>query len=456
MVHMPRFMLALAPLALTSAVTQLPHTADRDVQLRNWESCFKPQKVLLVDVRGPTPMTGDGVRTMGMVMDLLHRSCSDSVATLEVMADFEDMSWKFAWGNTSIATAILDGFANETAPVKLWNVDDLRKGDVKLSDFDRIIIGAKLDLATDGKGMAVKAVLTRLKDMSPKLNNRTEIFWDDEPFIRCKFKPDADEICKTVPGIVALAANVSHKMYFLSRDDQRKMDGDMQKAGIPLDGIDAFELWPMRLSNMVLLNPGDNLKELYRSNKYLVPMIGNKHAVNNLMVDFLFNTGIITALCDAIKSRNSPVRILFMGGLAADAQEAAKNQANVGCINITTGFVDADALENQVFPVTRAFLNPFFKDVDSGISVKNFEAISRKIPVITHDYGLRSLSDEIPDCSRFPMPLAPEDPKDFVSFFVENVVDDEGYTKFSTEFTAASEDCIAGQTRTYQIGRAHV
>lgn len=397
------------------------------------------KKVLVIDIRGPTRETGDGVRVMGMLMDL--QACGHHVEVLSDAADY--FALKKSWPH-SVSMTYFSG-------VHFWEAAKTMPEQFKLSTFSRIIIGAKLDLLyTDGtQGLAVPFILSALKNET-RHRQKVVAFWDDVPFERCRLRPEADKICPRVPAVVKDIAQVAHKFYMLSADDKDRMTKDMVSHGIPMGNLNV-SIWPMRIANMqkVLLHQPFKLNRRARN---LVVMMGNLHAVNKFMVTMLFQSGVVSKICSEISRRSSNIRLVFMGGLADVAQEQKKSHSDgTWCADVRTGYTDDKTLKQTIYPHTRAILNPFFKDVNSGISVKNFESIMSGVPFLTSEFGMHGLSDEIHDCATFPMPAKPGDPADFSEFIIDNVVDDKGYSKFARRFAQQSSKCIAGQLRRYPI-----
>jgi len=401
-----------------------------------WTSDGEVQRVLIVDVRGPTRGTGDGVRIMGMLMDL--QTCGYSVEVLSDAKDYEDLKkgWNF------------DLAKEHFSHVHFWKASQRTK--MNLTSFDRIIVGGKLDLLYDGPqaGNCVLPVLNELYEKRKEMRSKVVAFWDDVPFERCLIKPEAKEICPKVPQLVRQMAESSHKFFVLSVDDKNRMLDDMQKNGIPAENIEV-RVWPMSIFQMHSAIPSLRFAGA-SSSRTMVTMMGNFHAVNKMMVSTLFESGAIGTICTAIAERSSLVRIVFMGGLSVFAEEARHaHPQNTSCVDIRSGFVSDQELERTVFPKTRAVLNPFFEDVNSGISVKNFESIMSGVPFITSKYGMHGLSDEVPACGNFPMPDAPGDRHAFANFFINNVVDGDGYAKFASAFAENSPKCMQGQRDAY-------
>jgi len=396
--------------------------------------------VLVVDIRGPSRATGDGVRVMAMLMDLL--TCGHKIDVLSDCEDYPEL--KAAW-DPSVAGRVFP-------KINFWQKKHLDSGVINPWNFKRVIVGAKLYLfkkKADDK--VVYKVLQRVFGEKEKWRAKLEVFWDDVPFERCHVLDDADKICPQIPELVHKLANSANTFYLLSAGDKNRMQSEMSAHGINT-GL-AVRVWPMRLRNMQEALPAFRFNARAPAKK-LVTMIGNPHAVNTMMVNALFDSGAIGAICSAIRANGSPVKILFLGGISDVAQaqkDAHAEQAT--CVNILHGYVNDRMLETKILPITRAVLNPFFEDVKSGISEKNFESVMSGVPFVTSSYGMHGLADEVQSCSGYPLPKLPNDPKYFAEFFIEHIVHESGYQQFASSFEKRSAECVRGQNDMYPVGR---
>lgn len=413
-------------------------------------------KVLLVDVRGPSRRTGDGVRVMGMLMDLHH--CGHVV---EVLSDAEN--------STVIMESWLGAVAKDAfRTVYFWDDEDKRQLQsnsttdsmmARLETFDRIIVGGKLDIVGDfeEESSVVTSLLKILYSRRHEYQSKTVVFWDDVPFERCIIKPDAETLCPQVPDFVRYTVKIAHKFYVLSVDDKKRMMADLDDHQIDYSAVDV-NVWPMRIANMQVSEP--NMRYSFSSatsatsvdDRNWVVMMGNKHAVNRMMVTELFTSGAMKRICQAISDKGSAVRIMFLGGVGEMAEELASEHADwSSCVIARTDFVSDEELESGIFPKQRASLNPFFADVNSGISVKNFESIMSGVPFLTSEYGMHGLSDEIEACQGFPMPADPNSARQFSDFVIENVIDNGKYLDFAEAFAENGPKCIQGQWDMYPL-----
>lgn len=403
-------------------------------------------KVLIVDPRGPSRQQGEGVRVMGMILDLSGEECGLEV---DILANTNDFS------------GIRDGWSDAVQHQYLKNVHfisvaNYNLGLVDLSSYDRIIIGGKADLMRPGGAGVVSTVISDLvalsggDRLSTSLRNRTSAFWDDVPFERCT----VDNSCATVAPTVAQIAGAVSTFYVLTAEDALRMSAHMRFHGITPLGM---RVWPMRITNMARVLPEERFSldptDQGISKKRYVLMMGNHHPVNTKNLEELFDSGALNDICNEIESRSSPIKLLLTGAMTSVAQRImARTRGNTKCVYIRDGFVSNQELSSDILPQTRAIMNPFFFDVKSGISVKSFEAIMEGFPLLTSFYGLHGLND-IPQCV-FPQPERPSSAESFKDFLIKHVVIEDGlqgYRNFSKYFSKAAEDCIRGQELKYPV-----
>jgi len=379
---------------------------------------------------------------MGMIQDLLN--CGHHVSVFSDAENYTEL--KQTWSPEVAQEFLADVKFVEGPADKLY-----------LKWYDRIIIGGKLDLLynrTD-QGHAVPGVLDELENQGVH-RYKISVFWDDVPFERCTIRPEADQICPRVPEVVRRLVGLASTFFVLSQDDRSRMLQDMGDnnvhvfvEGIELDPVPVF-IWPMRIVNMKRALP-ETQGTVYAAQRDLVTMIGDSHAANRMMITKLFESGAVAKMCSAIADHGSPIKLKFMGALAEIAQEEmSANPETASCAEAVVGFVSDEELKTSVYPRTRAMLNPFFEDMHSGISVKNFEAIMRGVPFLTSVFGMHGLSDEISDCE-FPMAKTPAHASGLVELFVSNIVNETNYAHFVEDFKEQARLCVKGQMSRYPL-----
>jgi len=371
-----------------------------------------------------------------MVMDLL-----DCGHTVEVLSDAKDAKeLRLSW-ESGVSKQMFAG---------INFLHEVESEDYHLARFDRIIVGGKLDLlyADVQETSVVTRLLDTLHQRRHKFRDRVTVFWDDVPFERCLIKPEAAELCPKVPDFVEMITQLGHRFDVLSLEDKARMVHHMNKNNISKGDVH-IDIWPLSIARMQAAIP--NVRFLGASaDRHLVTMMGNQHPVNKRMVSMLFEEGAVARICQEITERGNNVKLLFLGGLADVAKEMKRHsKEDCECVQVRPGFISDETLEHEIFPKTRAVLNPFFEDVNSGISVKNFESIMSGVPFLTSEYGMHGLSDEITACGSFPMPNPPNNVSVFADFFIKHILSDRGYFRFAKDFAENAPKCIAGQQERY-------
>jgi len=296
-----------------------------------------------------------------------------------------------------------------------------------------------------------------MKTMLPQqdaLRNRTDVFWDEVPFERCLVRPEADELCPQVPAFVSKLAGMAHKFIMLSKEDSQRFSDYMVKEDISTDSLEQT-IWPLSLSNMEEAIPEHGLASYNgEKEKSYVVMMGDMDTVNKDRVSALFEdlgdgSTIMSMICRAIKSTSSTIQIMFMGGLARFAEKLITDSTPCA---IADGRTISDyELQHSINPYKKAVLNPYFKDVNSGISVNNYKSIMSGVPFVSSSFGMHGLSDEIDACAFFPMPKDPSNKTEFAEFFISNIVYKDRYQHFVTKIQRASQSCMDGQRGHYPI-----
>lgn len=406
------------------------------------------KRALIIDTRGPTRGTGDGLRLMAMVMDLAQADCDGARHfVVDILSDAPNATSLTSSWSPAISRRYL-------ASTRFFGMAELLNGTLQFDAYDNILIGYKLDLLRTYS--APKSVVTKaieLLQWEPDLYRAlVSVFWDDVPFERCQIRPQAEWVCGQMPLLVSNLSSISSRFYTITDRDHETMENHMAKLGIGSQLN--FSVWPMRIQNMAELLPEERFmpegpiaitdtKTLRQ--KDLVIMLGNGHQGNLRAIQSLFRSGAIREICRAIKERRSLLKVSFLGGLAAYAltEMKALDVEAAECVNASPGYVSDEELNDHIMPRTRAILNPLFEDLNSGISVKNHEALMSYTPSVTTRFALHGL-DETPGCDGLPFP-DPREADDFVDFFVRHVVEDPGYCAFVSEFRTYADKCKAGQ-----------
>lgn len=406
------------------------------------------RRALVVDFWGPVSTYGEGLRTMGLIMDLQEDLCGYKVDVLthqnntqEALASWDATVTKQYLTDTSFYAA--DDFKTDQG---LW--DHLLK-------YQKIIVAAKLDLLRPSGNKAVSRVIRVILASGYSLRVRTSVVWDDVPFVRCTFRPEASTICPQVAALVERIAQASNEFYAITPEDQQRFKSELTKYGVKAIPV---KMWPMRIRNIdrTLSSPREQVSELLRglpgNRRSLAVMMGNNHPVNARMVKEFFHSGTVGKICDAVETMKSNVKILFLGdigALAADVRREHMGTSNVECTEARAGRIPDAELQKDIWPQTRAVLNPFFADVESGLSVKSYQAIAQGIPLVTSVYGMRGLL-AVEGCAFPAAPAGDALSSGFAQFFVDNIVDEAGYELFANKFGESSA-CGEGQMSKFPL-----
>mmetsp|Transcript_84730 Transcript_84730/g.159677 ORF Transcript_84730/g.159677 Transcript_84730/m.159677 type:complete len:1370 (-) Transcript_84730:28-4137(-) len=403
-------------------------------------------KVLVVDDAGPSRFEGQGVRLMAMLVDF---QLADCLVTVDVLQNSErplELGWD---------PEVQHLFQH----VRVRSVTKEEAANMQLSEYDGIILGAKLDKLEEGSLFhSMTSKLLKLKEANASLQDKTSVFFDDVPDTRCAYR----NVCDKIPALLYDTANISVSFIALTPEDAASLDLYQRRLqGIAMAKRRQTSVWPLRLRTMgKLLGTEQQQMHLVNSNrqkvrKYLT-MLGNNNQVNQENVKVLFESGALRRLCDAVKLRNSTLQFLFIGGISHFVRTMLNLTVNTDtfpqpdCV-LTWDHVTEDDFSKDVLPQTRAFLNPRFKQVRSGISVKSFEAFVTGVPLVTMRDSFAGLLG-IPGCD-VPMP-ADSSPDSLVQFIIENVIDWERYVDLAIHWAEASRTCEAGQLLAYPLAEA--
>merc|ERR1719242_1869675 len=101
---------------------------------------------------------------------------------VDVLSDNTDTGALLHQWNSSIKSKYLDR-------INFWNVREFAAGRVNVSDYQRILLGGKLDVLQAKHETAVGVYMKTMLPQQDALRNRTDVFWDEVPFERCLVRP---------------------------------------------------------------------------------------------------------------------------------------------------------------------------------------------------------------------------------------------------------------------------
>jgi len=244
--------------------------------------------------------------------------------------------------------------------------------------------------------------------------------------------------------------NASSQAYALTQSDASALN--QLKASNGIKGPD-FEVWPMRLEQVRKLFPNNVVSETTSDhvgeNLKYITMIANNNHQNSIFIKRLMNSGGLKRICDSIwalpKSAKRP-QIFFVGTIAKWMQDEFKDSIkdlrgsnNVGCVRFEDD-VTMDRM-NDILHRSIAVLNPFVREIPSGISVKTYEAVATGMPLLTSLEGFRGIEDCASKMQNANL-LVPSTVQGYVKFIKEHILDPVKATEFRRNSTRVMSTCL--------------
>jgi len=133
--------------------------------------------------------------------------------------------------------------------------------------------------------------------------------------------------------------------------------------------------------------------------KTYLTMVANDHAENRKFVSELVTGGHLERICNFTQEitgiGSQQMKIYFIGNIARFVKfnfpdQVSRLSSETGCLRFKFD-ISMKQLEERILPNTAAILNPFLETINSGISVKTFEAVAMGIPIVTSIAGFRGL-----------------------------------------------------------------
>jgi hypothetical protein len=233
------------------------------------------------------------------------------------------------------------------------------------------------------------------------------------------------------------------------------------KRDSAIDGPN-FRVWPMRLEKLSALAtsnrpgaPERSYKSTSRceaSKKYLT-ITGNKHLENVKFVRQFFVSGGLDKVCAGIDnlhsqghSSKSTPKVLFVGGICSYIEESLGKQLSSlrarhsNCVELR-GAVSTFDLYHEIFPRSRAVINPIPSILTTGISVKTYQSIALQVPLITSQNGLRGLEHCRAELDSRQL-LALESPLHYSDMIVSRLLDSNASCEFQQQYFRTLATCI--------------
>jgi len=391
--------------ATCGAISNLENTARRLVQAP--ESVYRVRPSRADQAPAPTPGTankfalvisatgmdshyGSGVRQMAFSMDL--KDCGFGVDTLtEKPADSLDWRSGKAMGLISTSTNFNIGFGGKRSGMNASRVKRL------MHRYEHIYL---FGWAWEVEYANTLETALKALESDPSLHSRVTLVMDDNPYHRCYGLHELDFCRKRAPTLLRRWLNVSSRAMAISQSDADELN--RLKAHDGLSGPD-FEAWPLRLEQVGnLFNRSQSREsESDDSSATYLTMVGNDHAENRRFVSELVTGGHLTDICNstgAILARGGKYKffqIYFVGTIARFLQITFPDevaQLKQSCLRLRYE-ISMEQFEERILPNTVAILNPFLETVQSGISVKTFEAVAMGLPIVTSVAGFRGLEE---------------------------------------------------------------
>jgi len=406
---------------------------------------------LVISGYGPTSYRGCGVRQMALMMDLYEYNMSADILTQEIITDKS-----FGWNSVDVVSQLTGA--------NFWNLKQHTRSVtamVKLLERYRHIFFF---------GWFVEAIYFMVSkrtvdalESRPDLKNRVTLILDDNPLVRCPLRNTS--ICEAnAPAVLKRWLSVSSRAAALTSMDRDLFNKIKRDSAI--DGPD-FGVWPMRLEKLSALaasNRPGALERSYKSttrcdtSKKYFTITANKHLENIKFVREFFISGGLEKVCAGIDSLHSQEpsstshpKVLFVGGICSYIEESLEKQLRSlrarhgNCVELR-GEVSTFDLYHEIFPQSRAVVNPIPSVLTTGISVKTYQSVALRVPLITSQNGLRGLEHCRAGLEARQL-LALESPLDYSDMIVRRLLNASAACEFQQQYLRTLATCINKTTR---------
>jgi len=232
-------------------------------------------------------------------------------------------------------------------------------------------------------------------ELDPNLRGRVTLVLDDNPYHRCYAEHKLQYCRERAPSLLRRWLNVSSRAMSISAIDALELNRLKAKERIPGP---RFETWPLRLEQVEsLFNRSAPLQTEENNSKTYLTMVANDHAENRRFVSELVVGGHLERICNLTQEITGigaqQLKVYFIGNIARYVKFTFPDQVSSlqqSCLRLKYD-ISMKQLEERILPNTLAILNPFLETVNSGISVKTFEAVAMGIPIVTSTAGFRGL-----------------------------------------------------------------
>ncbi|CAK0878304.1 unnamed protein product [Prorocentrum cordatum] len=397
---------------------------------------------LAISAKGMNSHYGSGVRQMALMMDL--KNCGFGVDTLtEEGYDSPD------WGSRKameLLSASTNFHVRPGGNRSSFNASRVQK---LMHRYTHIyLFGWAWELEfTYSAETALKAL-----ERDPDLRGRVTLVLDDNPYNRC-YAGHELAFCRTrAPTMVSRWLNVSSRAMSISDVDAAELNRMKSRLGLP--GPD-FEAWPLNLEHVEELFSSSLQAEIPQNwtQPYLT-MVANDHAENRRFVSELVSGGHLDEICDKTEAVPSGIRrlkVVFVGAISRYMMSKFPGKMarlRKSCVLMKME-VSMEQLQRDIMPQTLALLNPFLDTVNSGISVKTFEAVAMGVPIVTSMAGFRGLEECGKRLERAGL-LASGTAAGYVDLISTKLVDPEKAAKFRSMQRDLLHTCVVEQKAEWQ------
>jgi hypothetical protein len=338
---------------------------------------------LVISATGMDSHYGSGVRQMAFSMDL--EGCDFGTDTLTEKPQ-DTLDWRSvpAMGLIAGSTNFNVGVGGNRSGFTASRVKSL------MHRYDRIYL---FGWAWETEYAHTLETALQALESDPRLQGRVTLVLDDNPYHRCYAEHKLDYCRERAPTMLRRWLNVSSRAMSISARDAAELN--RLKASEEIPGP-SFETWPLSLEQVGNLFNRSNLpKTVEGESETYLTMVANDHAENRRFVSELVTGGHLEQICSLRSIGARALKVCFVGSIARYIQmtyprEVSRLQRY--CLRLKYE-ISTQQLEEKIFPMTVAILNPFLETVNSGISVKTFESVAMGMPIVTSMAGFRGLEE---------------------------------------------------------------
>jgi len=399
-----------------------------------------PQKTnkfaLVISATGMDSHYGSGVRQMAFSIDL--KACDFGIDTLtekpQATADWSSgPAMGLIAGSTNFHVAIGGNSSGLTAS----RVKNL------MHRYDRIYL---FGWAWETEYAHTLETALQALESEPSLHSRVTLMLDDNPYHRCYADHKLEYCRERAPAMLRRWLSVSSRAMSISAKDAIELNRLKASEAIPGP---SFETWPLNLDQVRNLFNRSNMPKTGEgeSERYLT-MVGNDHAENRRFVSELVTGGHLERICSLRSAGALGLKVLFAGSIAryiSDTYPGEASRLQSSCLRLKYE-ISAQQLEDTILPITAAILNPFLGTVNSGISVKTFEAVAMGMPIVTSMAGFRGLEECGARLDHAGL-LATSTAAGYVDIIKNMLVSPEAYLAFAAMQQEIMRTCVAEQKR---------